>query len=78
MRRSTKIQLALLNNLVWVMVAAFFLFNSVFTPSFLSSRNLLNILFQSATLGLMVLGQGIVMTDLCTCDSPDRDSGRLL
>ena len=61
MRRSTKIQLALLNNLVWVMVAVFFLFNSVFTPSFLSSRNLLNILFQSATLGLMVLGQGIVM-----------------
>lgn len=56
MRRSTKIQLALLNNLVWVMVAVFFLFNSVFTPSFLSSRNLLNILFQSATLGLMVLG----------------------
>ena len=61
MRRSTKIQLALLNNLVWVMVAVFFLFNSVFTPSFLSSRNLFNILFQSATLGLMVLGQGIVM-----------------
>lgn len=61
MRQSTKVQLALLNNLVWVMVAVFFLFNAVFTPSFLSSRNLLNILFQSATLGLMVLGQGIVM-----------------
>lgn len=61
MKRSTKIQLALLNNLVWVMVAVFFLLNAVFTPSFLSSRNLLNILFQSATLGLMVLGQGIVM-----------------
>lgn len=61
MRRSTKVQLLLLNNLVWVMVAVFFLFNAVFTPSFLSSRNLLNILFQSATLGLMVLGQGIVM-----------------
>ncbi|MDO5133050.1 MAG: ABC transporter permease [Eubacteriales bacterium] len=61
MRRTTKIQLMLLDNLVWVMVAVFFLLNSVFTPSFLSSRNLLNILFQSATLGLMVLGQGIVM-----------------
>lgn len=61
MKRTTKIQLALLDNLVWVMVAVFFLFNALFTPSFLSSRNLLNILFQSATLGLMVLGQGIVM-----------------
>ena len=61
MRRTTKIQLALLNNLVWVMVAVFFLINAVFTPSFLTSRNLLNILFQSATLGLLVLGQGIVM-----------------
>ena len=61
MRRTTKIQLALLDNLVWVMVAVFFIVNAVFTPQFLSSRNLLNILFQSATLGLMVLGQGIVM-----------------
>jgi len=61
MKTSTKIQLALLNNLVWVMVAVFFLANALFTPSFLSARNQLNILFQSATLGLMVLGQGIVM-----------------
>ncbi len=61
MKTSTKIQLALLNNLVWVMVAVFFLINAVFTPSFLTARNQLNILFQSATLGLMVLGQGIVM-----------------
>ena len=61
MRKSTKIQLALLNNLVWVMVAVFFLINAIFTPSFLTARNQLNILFQSATLGLLVLGQGIVM-----------------
>lgn len=61
MRRTTKIQLALLDNLVWVMVAVFFIINAAFTPQFMSSRNLLNILFQSATLGLMVLGQGIVM-----------------
>ena len=61
MRRTTKIQLALLDNLVWVMVAVFFIINAAFTPQFMSSRNLLNVLFQSATLGLMVLGQGIVM-----------------
>ena len=46
MRRTTKIQLALLDNLVRVMVAVFFIVNAVFTPQFLSSRNLLNILFQ--------------------------------
>lgn len=61
MKLSTKIALSLLNNLVWVMVAVFFLVNAVFTPAFFSQRNLTNILFQSATLGLMVLGQGIVM-----------------
>ena len=61
MKLSTKIQLALLNNLVWVMAAVFFLVNAIFTPAFLSTRNQINILFQSATLGLMVLGQGIVM-----------------
>ena len=61
MRLRTKIQLTLLDNLVWVLLAAFFLINAVFTPNFFSGKNQLNILYQSATLGLMVLGQGIVM-----------------
>lgn len=61
MRRSTKIQLTLLDNLVWVLLAAFFVANAIFTPSFFSAKNQLNILYQSATLGLLVLGMGIVM-----------------
>lgn len=61
MRMRAKIQLALLDNLVWVMLAVFFLFNAILTPSFFTARNQMNILYQSATLGLMVLGQGIVM-----------------
>ncbi|MDO4960581.1 MAG: ABC transporter permease [Eubacteriales bacterium] len=61
MRLRTKIELALLNNLVWVLLAAFFIYNAISTPSFFSSRNMVNILYQSSTLGLMVLGQGIVM-----------------
>ncbi len=61
MRTITKIQLALLDNLVWVLLAVFFLVNAIFTPNFFTGQNQLNILYQSATLGLMVLGQGIVM-----------------
>lgn len=61
MRLRTKIQLTLLDNLVWVLLAVFFLFNALFTPSFFTGKNQLNILYQSATLGLLVLGQGIVM-----------------
>ena len=61
MRLSTKIQLTLLDNLVWVLLAVFFLVNTLFTPNFFSGKNQLNILYQSATLGLLVLGQGIVM-----------------
>ena len=61
MRLRTKIQLTLLDNLVWVLLALFFLINALFTPSFFSGKNQLNILYQSATLGLLVLGQGIVM-----------------
>jgi simple sugar transport system permease protein/ribose transport system permease protein len=57
----TKIQLALLDNLVWVILFAFFLINAIFTPMFFTSRNLLNILFQTSILGLLVLAQGIVM-----------------
>lgn len=61
MRFRTKIQLALLDNLVWVLLAAFFLVNAFFTPAFFGAKNQLNILYQSATLGLLVLGMGIVM-----------------
>ena len=61
MRLSTKIQLTLLDNLVWVLLAIFFLVNTLFTPNLFSGKNQLNILYQSATLGLLVLGQGVVM-----------------
>jgi simple sugar transport system permease protein/ribose transport system permease protein len=61
MRLSTKIQLTLLDNLVWVLLVVFFLGNALVTPNFFTVKNQTNILYQSATLGLMVLGQGIVM-----------------
>ena len=59
MRLSTKIQLVLLDNLVWVLLAVFFLFNALFTPKFFTAANQLNILYQSSTLGLLVLGMAV-------------------
>ncbi|MEG1884375.1 MAG: ABC transporter permease [Clostridia bacterium] len=60
MRKKTKIELELLDNLVWVIVAAFFIINALCTKNFFSGQNLKNILYQSSILGLLVLGQGIV------------------
>jgi simple sugar transport system permease protein/ribose transport system permease protein len=61
MNTKTKIKLALLDNLVWVLLSAFFLFNCFFTPAFFSGRNFLNILFQTSMMGVLVLAQGMVM-----------------
>ena len=61
MKIKTKIQLMMLDNIVWVLLIAFFLVNSIFTPAFFSGKNLLNILFQSSMMGMLVLAQGMVM-----------------
>ena len=61
MTKQSKILLTLLDNLVWVLLFAFVLFNVFFTPAFFSSRNLLNVLFHTSILALLVLAQGIVM-----------------
>ena len=45
MRLRTKIQLTLLDNLVWVLLAVFFLVNAIFTPNFFTGKNQLNILY---------------------------------
>lgn len=60
MRKITKIELALLDNLVWVIVALFFILNAVGTPNFFSGQNMKNILYQSSIMALLVLAQGIV------------------
>ena len=61
MRKTVKLQLFLLDNLVWVLLAAFFIFNAFYTPNFSSWKNLINILFQSSLVGMLVLAQGVVM-----------------
>ncbi len=61
MKRSTSLQLLLIDNLIWVLVALFFVVNAVFTPRFASYRNVVNILYHSAIMSLLVLGQGLVL-----------------
>jgi ribose/xylose/arabinose/galactoside ABC-type transport system permease subunit len=60
-RDATRLPLFLLDNLIWVILAAFFLINAVFTPSFLRPENLVNIFYHSSILSMLVLGQGIIL-----------------
>ena len=55
------IQLFLLDNIIWVIVAVYFMVNYVFTPSFASGQNIINIFSNSAPMALLILGQGLVL-----------------
>jgi ribose/xylose/arabinose/galactoside ABC-type transport system permease subunit len=61
MPKKLQVQLFLLNNLIWVIVAGFFLLNVVITPKFATYDNLINIFYHSAIMSLLVLAQGLVM-----------------
>lgn len=61
MKQSTRIQLTLIDNLIWVLVAVFFLINALVTPRFASYANVVNILYHSAIMSMLVLGQGLVL-----------------
>jgi simple sugar transport system permease protein/ribose transport system permease protein len=61
MNKMTKTKLYILDNLVWVLVILFFIYNSFATDSFFTLRNQINILFQTSLVGILVLAQGIVM-----------------
>ncbi|MBE3095235.1 MAG: ABC transporter permease [Actinobacteria bacterium] len=60
-KAKSELQLVCLDNLIWVLIIFLVLINSIFVPKFLSSRNLINIFYHSSALGLLVLGQGIVL-----------------
>jgi simple sugar transport system permease protein/ribose transport system permease protein len=51
----------LLDNLIWVIIAAFFLLNAIITPNFATYGNLVNIFYHSAIMSMLVLAQGVVM-----------------
>ncbi|HBC92816.1 MAG TPA: ABC transporter permease, partial [Pelotomaculum sp.] len=61
MPKKLQVQLFLLDNLIWVIVAGFFLLNVLITPKFATYDNLVNILYHSAIMSMLVLAQGLVM-----------------
>lgn len=61
MPRKLQIQLFFLDNLIWVIIAFFFVLNAIITPNFATYNNLLNILYHSTILSMLVLAQGLVM-----------------
>lgn len=61
MPKKLQLSLLLLDNLIWVIVAGFFLLNVIITPKFATYDNLVNILYHSAIMSLLVLAQGMVM-----------------
>ncbi|MDX9872208.1 MAG: ABC transporter permease [Clostridia bacterium] len=61
MSKKLKLQLFLLENMIWVLIAVFFLFNAFVTTNFATPRNIINILYHSSIMSMLVLGQGIIM-----------------
>ncbi|MFX4262155.1 ABC transporter permease [Pelotomaculum propionicicum] len=61
MPKKLQIELFLLDNLIWVILAGFFLLNAIITPMFATYTNLVNILYHSAIMSMLVLGEGLIM-----------------
>ncbi|NLJ77029.1 MAG: ABC transporter permease [Peptococcaceae bacterium] len=61
MPRKLQFELFLLDNLIWVLLACFFLLNALITPMFATYGNLVNILYHSAIMSMLVLGQGLIL-----------------
>ncbi|MEW6264347.1 MAG: ABC transporter permease [Thermodesulfobacteriota bacterium] len=61
MSKAMRLQLLALDNLIWVILAAFFLINAAFTPNFIKYENLVNIFYHSAILSLLILAQGLIL-----------------
>jgi ribose/xylose/arabinose/galactoside ABC-type transport system permease subunit len=50
-----------IDNLIWFLLFSVFLLACLFTPRFLTQRNLINILEHSSVLGIMVIGQSLCL-----------------
>lgn len=61
MSKKLRLELFLLDNLIWVLVTIFFLFNAVVTPNFATTGNIINIFYHSSIMSMLVLGEGLIM-----------------
>ena len=62
MSKTSRLTFFVLDNIIWVILIAFFLINFFITPKFFSYRNIINILYNSSILSMLVLGQGMVLS----------------
>jgi simple sugar transport system permease protein/ribose transport system permease protein len=61
MPKKLQFELFLLENLIWVILIGFFLLNAFITPMFATYGNLVNILYHSAIMSMLVLGEGLIL-----------------
>ncbi len=61
MPKKLQLELFLLENLIWVILIGFFLLNAFITPMFATYGNLVNILYHSAIMSMLVLGEGLIL-----------------
>ena len=61
MSNDLKIKLALLDNIIWIMLLFFFAVCAAFVPAFASWNNIVNILYHTTIMSMLVLAQGFVL-----------------
>nr|HPK07861.1 hypothetical protein [Aminivibrio sp.] len=61
MSGSLKLRLALLDNIIWMMLIAFFSVCALGIPSFATWTNMVNILYHTTIMSMLVLAQGFVL-----------------
>ncbi len=61
MSNGLKIKLFLLDNVIWIMLILFFLVSAYGVPQFSSWSNIVNILYHSTIMSMLVLAQGFVL-----------------
>ncbi len=61
MPKKLQLELFLLENLIWVILVGFFLLNAFITPRFATYGNMVNIMYHSAIMSMLVLGEGLIL-----------------
>ncbi len=61
MSKKTRVQMFLLDNLIWLIVIGFFLLNAIITPHFATYNNIVNIFYHSSIMSMLILGQGLIL-----------------
>jgi len=61
MEKSLKIKLFCLDNIIWFILGGFVLICSMFVPHFSSYKNIINVLYHSSVLSMLVLAEGLTL-----------------